>query len=98
MPVSKSAYTVKSIIKMSNPKSTLIRIEPTDLHITLREIYMSISNLCWISKLPHISTAATKFQEKFLEELGKLRQTGIGENEIKRIVSQLTELVNGGKE
>lgn len=46
----------------------------------------------------NVSRAATKFQEKFLEELGKLRQTGIGEDEIKRIVSQLTELVNGGKE
>ena len=47
MPVSRAAYTVKSIIKMSDPKSTLIRIGPTDLHITLREIYESISNLCY---------------------------------------------------
>lgn len=57
MPVSRAAYTVKSIIKMSDPKSTLIRIEPADLSITLREIYMSISDLCWISKLPHVSRA-----------------------------------------
>lgn len=57
MSVSRDAYTIKGVLKMSNPKSILIRIEPTDIHITLREIYLSISNLCWISKLPHVSRA-----------------------------------------
>lgn len=54
MPVAKSAYNIKSTIPMSNPKSVLIRIEPTDLAITLREIYSSLSNLCWVYNMPNV--------------------------------------------
>lgn len=55
MVASKAAYNVLSVIPMSSPKVTLIRIEPTDLTITLREIYYSLSNLCWINNLPNVS-------------------------------------------
>lgn len=75
MPVSKAAYTVKGIIKMSDPKSTLIRIEPTDLSITLREIYISISDLCWISKLPHVSRAfMTSIQNRSKKTVARIEE------------------------
>ena len=75
MPVSKDAYTGKSIIKMSYPKSTLIRIEPTDLSITLREIYVSLSDLCWISKLPHVGRAfMTSIQNRSQKTLARIEE------------------------
>lgn len=55
MPVPKTAYNITSIIQMSDPKAKLIKIEPTDLTITLREIYHSLSDLCWINNLPNVS-------------------------------------------
>ena len=55
MVASKVAYNIVSVIPMSSPKVTLVRIEPTDITITLREIYNSLSNLCWINNLPNVS-------------------------------------------
>lgn len=55
MPVPKTAYNVISVIQMNDPKAKLIRIEPIDLTITLREIYLSLSDLCWINNLPNVS-------------------------------------------
>ena len=55
MVTSKVAYNIVSVIPMSSPKVTLVRIEPTDIAITLREIYNSLSNLCWINNLPNVN-------------------------------------------
>lgn len=60
---------------MSDPKSMLIRIEPADLHITLREIYVSISDLCWISKLPHVSRAfVTSIQSRSQKTVARIEE------------------------
>lgn len=67
MPVTKAAYVVKSVIPMSNPKVKLIRIEPTDLNITLREIYVSLSNLCWINNLLNANKMFQKSAQKRAE-------------------------------
>ena len=48
--------------------------------------------------IANVSRVTTKFEEKFLEELGKLRKAGIGEDEITRIVKQLMGLTNGSKD
>mgnify|MGYP007069860832 CR=1 FL=1 len=74
MPVPKTAYNITSIIQMSDPKAKLIRIEPTDLTITLREIYHSLSDLCWINNLPNVSEmfklSIRARAEKTIGELG----------------------------
>lgn len=46
----------------------------------------------------NVSRAASRFEENFLENLDKLRKSGIGEEEIKRMLKQLLDLANGGKE
>lgn len=60
MVASKAAYNIVNVIPMSSPKVTLVRIEPTDLAITLREIYNSLANLCWINNLPNVSRVFRK--------------------------------------
>lgn len=60
MVASKAAYNIVNVIPMSSPKVTLVRIEPTDLAITLREIYNSLANLCWINNLPNVSRVFKK--------------------------------------
>ena len=74
MPVPKTAYNITSIIQMSDPKAKLIRIEPTDLTITLRDIYLSLSDLCWINNLPNVSDmfkmSIRKRAENTISELG----------------------------
>ena len=73
MPVPKTAYIITSIIPMSDTKAKLIRIEPTNLTITLREIYLSLLDLCWINNLPNVSEmfkiSIKKRAEKTLEKL-----------------------------
>ena len=32
----------------NNPQLKFIRIQPTDIKMTLREVFNSLSNLCWI--------------------------------------------------
>ena len=74
MPVPKTAYNLTCVIQMSDPKAKLIRIEPTDLTITLREIFLSLSNLCWINNLPNVSDmfkiSIRKRAEKTIEKIG----------------------------
>ena len=48
--------------------------------------------------IENVSRATSKFEENFLEGLSKLRKAGIGEDEITRMVKQLMNLANGGKE
>lgn len=55
MVASKVAYNVLSVIPMSSSNATLVRIVPTDLAVTLREIFKSLSDICWINNLPNVS-------------------------------------------
>lgn len=75
MAVRTDAYKITSVIPMSAPHSKLIRIEPTDLSITLREIYNSLANLCWINNLPNTSAmfklSVKKRAERTVEKLEK---------------------------
>lgn len=48
--------------------------------------------------IENVSRATSKFEEDFLEGLSKLRKAGIGEDDISRMVKQLMNLANGGKE
>lgn len=48
--------------------------------------------------IENVSRATSKFTEKFLDELKVLRKAGIREDEINRMLKQLMELANGGKE
>lgn len=67
MTVTNSAYKILQVIPLSTPKSLLIRIEATDLKITLREIFLSLSNLCWVNNLPNTSNMFKKSLQRRAE-------------------------------
>lgn len=67
MAVRTDAYKIMSVIPMSSPKVTLTRIAPTDLAVTLREIYNSLADICWINALPNVSRIFRKSIQKRAE-------------------------------
>ena len=104
MAVTKDAYKITSVIAMSDTKAKLIRIEPTDLGITLREIYNSLSTLCWINNLPNTSRMfkmsvqrrAERTVEKLEKELKLSPNSSVSSSAGEYIVSELahSSLVN----
>lgn len=101
MPVAKAAYNIVSVIKMSDPKVQLIRVTPTDLTITLREIFSSLSDLCWITKMPNVNRVfrmsmqqrAEKTIVKLKEELSLNPDSTISSNAGEYVVSELAHSI-----
>ena len=57
MAVTSTAYRVLYKKCMSVPHATLIRVEPVNLGVTLRDIYTNLADLSWVNRLPNASSA-----------------------------------------
>lgn len=60
---------------MSKPHATFIRIEPTNLQVTLGEIYASLANLNWVNALPNVPDIIRRsFENRAKNSLPKLNK------------------------
>jgi hypothetical protein len=68
-----STYQVIEKIQIE-PHILFIRIEPTDIQVTLREVFNSLSNLAWISDFdkPYIQDAFQVRAEETIKYINPL--------------------------
>lgn len=64
MAVPQTSYKIICIKRMSKPHATFIRIEPSNLQVTLGEIYTSLANLNWVNALPNVPDVIRRSYER----------------------------------